>query len=177
MMGNGVLDPLLQPLQLKRLTLRNRIVSTSHEPAYGEDGLPKDRYRRYHVEKARGGCALTMIGSTLVGQDSPASFGYNLELHHDNAVTWLRRLAEDVHSEGAAVMVQITHLGRRTNPYAGDWLPIVGPSAIPEPFHRSTPKVAEPWDLQRIANQYAGGGALRAGRGRRHRNRSLRPPV
>lgn len=34
-------DPLLQPYQLKHLTLRNRIIVTSHEPAYPEDGMPK----------------------------------------------------------------------------------------------------------------------------------------
>ena len=34
-------DPLLQPFQLKHLTLKNRILSTSHEPAYSEDGLPQ----------------------------------------------------------------------------------------------------------------------------------------
>ena len=38
-------DPLLEPFELKGLTLRNRVVSTSHEPAYAEDGMPKDRYR------------------------------------------------------------------------------------------------------------------------------------
>lgn len=32
-------DPLLQPYQLKHLTLRNRIMTTSHEPAYPEDGM------------------------------------------------------------------------------------------------------------------------------------------
>jgi hypothetical protein len=58
-------DPLMTPFSLKTLTLRNRIVGTSHEPAYSEDGLPKDRYRAYHVEKARGGVALTMIGPHL----------------------------------------------------------------------------------------------------------------
>ena len=41
-------DPLFSPFTIKNLTLRNRIVSTSHEPAYSEDGLPKDRYRAYH---------------------------------------------------------------------------------------------------------------------------------
>ena len=41
-------DPLLQPFQLKHLTLKNRIMTTSHEPAYPEDGMPKDRYRAYH---------------------------------------------------------------------------------------------------------------------------------
>ncbi|MEH7882259.1 hypothetical protein V7799_34185 [Rhizobium laguerreae] len=46
-------DPLLQPYQLKHLTLRNRIIVTSHEPAYPEDGMPKERYRAYTVERAR----------------------------------------------------------------------------------------------------------------------------
>jgi N-methyl-L-proline demethylase len=50
-------DPLLQPYQLKHLTLRNRIMTTSHEPAYPEDGMPKDRYRLYHLERARAGVA------------------------------------------------------------------------------------------------------------------------
>ena len=60
-------DPLLQPYQLKHLTLRNRVILTAHEPAYPEDGMPKGRYRAYHVERAKGGVALTMTaGSAAV---------------------------------------------------------------------------------------------------------------
>lgn len=92
-----VKDPLMSPFVLKNLTLRNRIVSTSHEPAYSEDGLPKDRYRAYHVEKARGGVGLSMIGgSALVSRDSASAFG-NLQLWKDEAEPWLRRLADEVH--------------------------------------------------------------------------------
>ncbi len=57
-------DPLLQPYRLKHLTLRNRIMTTSHEPAYPEDGMPKDRYRLYHLERARAGVALTMTAGS-----------------------------------------------------------------------------------------------------------------
>ena len=68
-------DPLLQPYQLKHLTLRNRIMTTSHEPAYPEDGMPKDRYRLYHLERAKAGVALTMTaGSAAVSKDSPPVF-------------------------------------------------------------------------------------------------------
>ena len=38
-------DPLLQPYRFKHLTLRNRVFSSAHEPAYSEDGRPQDRYR------------------------------------------------------------------------------------------------------------------------------------
>jgi len=46
---------LLQPFQLRHLRLRNRIMSTSHEPAYAEDGRPGPRYRLYHEAKAKAG--------------------------------------------------------------------------------------------------------------------------
>jgi 2,4-dienoyl-CoA reductase-like NADH-dependent reductase (Old Yellow Enzyme family)/pyruvate/2-oxoglutarate dehydrogenase complex dihydrolipoamide dehydrogenase (E3) component len=148
------LDPLLEPFDIRHLRLRNRIVSTSHEPAYSEDGLPKDRYRLYHREKARGGVALTMIGgSAVISRDSPPAFG-NLLLYRDDIVPWLRRLSDDMHEAGAAVMCQVTHLGRRTSNYTADWLPLVYPSAQREPAHRSFPKVAEAWDLDRIVDDY-----------------------
>ena len=79
-------DALLQPYRLKHLTLRNRLMSTAHEPAYTEDGMPKERYRLYHVEKAKGGIALTMIGgSAVVAPDSPQAFG-NILLYKDEVV-------------------------------------------------------------------------------------------
>ncbi|MBR7743009.1 FAD-dependent oxidoreductase [Phycicoccus sp. BSK3Z-2] len=149
------LDPLLDPFTLKHVALRNRVVSTSHEPAYTEDGMPKDRYRLYHLEKARGGVGLTMIGgSAVVSPDSPPAFG-NMLLYKDEVVPWLRRLTDDVHEAGAAVMIQVTHLGRRTSNFTGDWLPLVYPSPLREPQHRSFPKAAEAWDVDRIVRHYA----------------------
>src|SRR5258708_6570091 len=86
---DAVTAPLMQPCDLRHLRLRNRIVSTSHEPAYAEDGMPKRRYALYHAEKAKGGAALTMIGgSAVVAPDSPPSFG-NLHLYQDEIVPWL----------------------------------------------------------------------------------------
>ncbi len=154
-MSMQLIDPLLQEFQLKNVTLRNRVVSTSHEPSYTEDGMPKRRYRLYHEEKAKGGIGLTMMGgSAVVAPDSPAAFG-NLHVYKDEIVPWLRELAYGVHENGAAVMCQITHLGRRTSNYDGDWLPVIAPSAIREPAHRAFPKVAEVWDMDRIVKAYA----------------------
>jgi len=148
-------DPLLQEFRLKHLVLRNRFMSTAHEPFFTEEGMPKDRYRLYHVEKARGGIALTMIGgSTVVSPDSPAVFG-NILAYKDEVVPWLSRLASDVHAEGAAVMIQLTHLGRRTVWSKDDWLPVVAPSAVREPAHRIFPKTIEDWDIARIHRDYA----------------------
>ncbi len=148
-------DPLLQPYQLKHLTLRNRIMSTAHEPAYSEDGMPKARYRLYHTEKAKGGIALTMTaGSAVVSPDSPPAFG-NLHAYKDEIVPWLREMSDECHEHGAAIMMQITHLGRRTSWNHSDWLPVLAPSPIREPAHRAFPKVIEDWDIERIVGEYA----------------------
>lgn len=148
-------DPLLQPYKLKHLTLKNRIMSTAHEPNYSEDGMPKERYRLYHVEKAKGGIALTMTaGSAIVSRDSPPVFG-NLTAYKDEIVPWLRRMSEECHEHGAAVMIQLTHLGRRSVWNKADWLPVLAPSGLREPAHRAFPKEMEDWDMARIASDYA----------------------
>jgi 2,4-dienoyl-CoA reductase-like NADH-dependent reductase (Old Yellow Enzyme family)/thioredoxin reductase len=148
-------DPLLQTYQLKHLTLRNRIMTTSHEPAYPEDGMPKDRYRLYHLERAKAGVALTMTaGSAAVSKDSPPVFN-NILAYKDEVVGWMKRLTDDCHEAGAAVMIQLTHLGRRTRWDKGDWLPVVAAGPAREPSHRAFPKVIEDWDIARIIDDYA----------------------
>lgn len=133
-------DPILQPFQLKHLTLRNRVMITSHEPAYSEDGLPTDAYRAYHVERARAGIALTMTaGSAVVSRDSPPAFG-NLLAYRDEITPHMARLAREVHDEGAAVMIQLTHLGRRTRWDTGDWLPVLSPVRCASPHIAPIPK-------------------------------------
>jgi N-methyl-L-proline demethylase len=147
-------DPLLQPYRLKHLTLKNRIIVTSHEPAYPEDGLPKDKYRAYHVERAKGGVAMTMTaGSAAVSRDSPPVFN-NVLAWKDEVVPWLKKLTDAVHDHDCAVMIQLTHLGRRTGWNKGEWLPVVAPSHHREASHRAFPKLIEDWDIARIITDY-----------------------
>ena len=148
-------DPLLQPFQLKHLTLRNRIMTTSHEPAYPEDGMPKERYAAYHAERAKAGVALAMTaGSAAVSRDSPPVFN-NILAYKDEVVPWIRNLTDGVHEHGCAVMIQLTHLGRRTTWNKGDWLPSVSSSKHREPAHHAFPKVIEDWDIDRIITDFA----------------------
>lgn len=148
-------DPLLQPYRLKHLTLRNRIITTSHEPAYPEDGMPKKLYRAYHVERTKAGVAMTMTaGSAAISRDSPPVFN-NILAYKDEVVGWMKDLTDECHEHGAAVMIQLTHLGRRTRWDKGDWLPVVSPSHNQEPAHRAFPKQLEHWDIDRIIGDYA----------------------
>ena len=148
-------DPLLQPYQLKHLTLKNRIMTTAHEPAYTEDGMPKNRYRAYHEERVKAGIALIMTaGSAVVSQDSPPSFG-NILAYRDEVVSWMKQIADMCHDHDAAIMIQLTHLGRRTSWSSGDWLPVLSASHQREIAHRAFPKQIEDWDVERIIRDYA----------------------
>jgi 2,4-dienoyl-CoA reductase-like NADH-dependent reductase (Old Yellow Enzyme family)/thioredoxin reductase len=148
-------DPLLQPYKLKHLTLKNRIMTTSHEPAYPEDGMPKDRYRAYHEERAKAGVALAMTaGSAAVSKDSPPVFN-NILAYKDEVVPWIQNLSDGCHEHGCAVMIQLTHLGRRTTWNKGNWLPSVSSSKHREPAHRAFPKLIEDWDIVRIINDFS----------------------
>ena len=86
-------DPLLQPFTLKHLTLKNRVMSTSHACGLEEEqGMPGETYQRYHEEKARGGLALTMFGgSSFVSADSMWQSG-QLNIGVDRIIPYLQSL-------------------------------------------------------------------------------------
>src|SRR5712671_2452460 len=151
-------DPLLQPLRIKSLVLKNRIMSTSHACGLEEGGMPAEAYQLYHEEKAKGGIALTMFGgSSNVDVDSPNIFR-QLNVGTDVIIPHLQRFSERIHAHGAALMVQITHLGRRGEPYATNWLPTIAPSALRETLHRSFPKEMDEHDIRRVVRAYGAAG-------------------
>ena len=156
-------DPLLQPFKLRHLTLKNRIMSTSHTMLYSVDGAPLKRYQLYHQEKAKGGLALTMFGgSSAVAQDSATASGV-IHLTSDSVIPHFLEFAERIHQYDCALMCQITHLGRRARTRAFDWLPSVSSSRSRE-VDGSFPKVMDRDDIHRIVKSY-GEAALRCKEG------------
>lgn len=147
-------DPLFQPLTIRNLTLKNRIMSTSHASGMDTDGMPAEPYQRYHEEKARGGLALTMFGgSSSVSSDS-RWIGAQLRLNHDRVIPYLEQLAGRIHAQNCAIMCQITHLGRRADPTADHWMPTVAPSVVRETLHRSIPREIDEFDIKRIIREF-----------------------
>ena len=147
-------DPLLEPFTLNGLTLKNRVMSTSHAISYDVAGRPEDRYQRYHEEKAKGGIALTMFGgSANIARDSPSVFG-QLYVGDDSIIPVFQQFAERIHQHDCALMCQITHLGRRGSATVGEWLPVPAPSRVRETLHRSIPREMDTDDIDRIVAAY-----------------------
>ncbi|MFK8250357.1 oxidoreductase [Ancylobacter terrae] len=149
-------DALLKPLTIKGLTIRNRVMSTSHAPGYGKDGKPQERYQLYHMEKAKGGIGLTMFGgSSSVAIDSPAAPWNQISVADDSVIPYFRQFAERVHAHGAKLMIQLTHMGRRTKWDTEHWLPTLSASPRREPTSRTIPREMDRHDIRRVVKSFA----------------------
>ncbi|GLR67257.1 N-methylproline demethylase [Acidocella aquatica] len=148
---------LLSPFVLNKLTLRNRIVSTAHAEVYAEPGgLPGDRYIRYYEEKAKGGLGLAICGgSSPVSIDSPQGWWKSVNLSNDQIIEPLARLAGAMHQHGAKIMIQATHMGRRSAFHGEHWPHLMTPSGVREPVHRGNAKIIEVEEINRIIKDFA----------------------
>ena len=148
-------DPLLRPFRLKHLTLKNRIMSTSHASGLAEGGMPGERYQRYHEAKAAGGLALTMFGgSSNVSPDSAWALP-QIDLHDARVVEHFQSFSRRIHAHGAALMCQVSHVGGRAEAYAGAALPPIGPSPVRETLHRAFAREMDAHDIARVVADFA----------------------
>ncbi|MCS0497620.1 NADH:flavin oxidoreductase [Ancylobacter sp. MQZ15Z-1] len=149
-------EALLKPLTIKGLTIRNRVMSTSHAPGYGKDGKPQERYQLYHMEKAKGGIGLTMFGgSSSVAIDSPAAPWAQISVADDSVIPYFQQFAERVHAHGAKLMIQLTHMGRRTKWDTENWFPTLSASVRREPASRTIPRAMDRNDIRRVVKSFA----------------------
>ena len=149
-------EHLFQPITLNKLRIKNRVVSTAHAEVYAIDGKPQERYIRYYEEKAKGGLGLAVCGgSSPVSRDSPWPWWQSVDLAMDEVIPHLANLAEAMHKHGCKIMIQATHMGRRSTYFGHDWPHLVTPSGIREPVHRGYAKIIEPYEIKRIIQDYA----------------------
>ncbi|MEP4099989.1 dimethylglycine demethylation protein DgcA [Paraglaciecola sp.] len=150
-------DALFKPLAINQLTIRNRVVSTAHAEVYAtEGGMTTERYVKYYEEKAKGGVGLCICGgSSVVSIDSPQGWWKSVNLSTDRIIPHFQNLADAVHKHGGKIMIQITHMGRRSRWDGGNWSTLVSPSGIREPVHRATCKTIEIEEMQRIIADFA----------------------
>ena len=149
---------LFSPLQVGKVRLKNRIVSTSHDAFFADRGALGDRYIDYHVAKARGGAGLIQcFGTTSVHPTFAPGPGV-IRNWDDSIVPAFRRLAELVHAEGAAITCQLMHGGRRSSS-AVTRTPNLGASDDPNDRSGEVPRVMTVADIRMIVDAYAAAAA------------------
>jgi 2,4-dienoyl-CoA reductase-like NADH-dependent reductase (Old Yellow Enzyme family)/thioredoxin reductase len=157
-------ESLLRPFELAGLELRNRIVSTSHAPAFADGGLPGERYQAYHEHKAAGGVGLTMFGGSSIITPEISPIYRQIDVSTDAVIPSLRQFATRIHRHGTKLMCQISHMGRRTAWDDGDWIAPIGPSPVRDPAHGAVPRAMDDDDIERVVLAY-GAAARRCAEG------------
>ncbi|RNL60676.1 FAD-dependent oxidoreductase [Nocardioides marmoriginsengisoli] len=163
--SDPALAHVLSPLQVGRVTLRNRVFSSAHGTGFSNGGVT-DQLLAYHLERARGGVGLIVLEATsidplaAVGVSATARGMQNVD---DSIIPDYRRIADAVHAEGAAIMALLSHSGR--NVVMGvDGEPPLGPSAMPMDRTRDIPHELEHDEIAAIVKAFAAG-ALRCKQG------------
>lgn len=101
------------PATLGPITLRNRILKSATFEARTPDDVVSDDLISFHRAIAAGGVGMTTVAYTAVSQGGRTNGGQIWM--RPQAVPGLRRLAEAVHAEGAAISAQIGHAGPVAN--------------------------------------------------------------
>lgn len=109
---DGVRD-VFSPAKLGPITLRNRTIKAATFEARTQQGMVSDDLIAFHRAIAAGGVGMTTMAYCAVSPGGRTD-GTALWMRPE-AVPGLRRLAEAVHAEGAAISAQIGHAGPVAN--------------------------------------------------------------
>lgn len=147
---------LFEPISLGGLKLKNRFVRSATHDTYGEaDGTVSDREVELYRALAAGGVGLIITGHAYVEHPlGRASVNQNA-IYDDRFVDGYRRVADAVHAEGAALVLQVNHAGRQT---PVDWpagLAPVAPSAVTEGSTGLTPRPLTEEEIWSLIDAYA----------------------
>ncbi len=127
---------LFQPLQVKGVTFRNRIVmAPMNTNLAAAEGETTPQIIDYFVERAKGGAGLIITSATVVDFDWKKRAG-ELCVYSDEFIPGLKNLAATVQKEGARIFLQINHQGAELfSNTAFTIKKAVGPSAVPHPLN------------------------------------------
>jgi len=148
------LEKLGSPFQLKSKTLRNRIVVTAHALGWDQDGVITDKYANYFIRRAVGGAGLIMCFGAANVHKAAGTIHGSVSLWDERNESVLKRMAKEVHENGAYIISQASHLGRRGDS-RNSFRPLMAPSDIPEPSHREIPHVLDTDEIKSIVTSFA----------------------
>jgi 2,4-dienoyl-CoA reductase-like NADH-dependent reductase (Old Yellow Enzyme family) len=111
------ITPLLQPLRIRGLQLRNRFVMPGMQRYWCVDGAPDHRLREYYRRRVLGGAALVVSESCAINHPSATKNPTFARISPDTRAAW-RACVAGVHEAGGAMFLQLWHQGAVN--YGGD---------------------------------------------------------
>jgi 2,4-dienoyl-CoA reductase-like NADH-dependent reductase (Old Yellow Enzyme family) len=156
---------LFDPMTMRELTFRNRIVVSPMCQYSSEDGFANDWHLVHLGSRAVGGAALVFTEAAAIDPKGRIS-AQDLGIWKDAHIEKLRQITQFIDGQGAVAGIQLAHAGRKasvTPPWVGDqpvsasaggWTP-VAPSAIPFDEGFEVPDVLTLEDIQGLVRSFS----------------------
>ena len=169
---------LFEPITLRSLTVKNRVwlPPMCQYSCFAGDGVPTDWHLVHLGARAQGGFGLLIAEASAVtpdGRISPNDCGI---WNDEQAEAW-SRVVDFVHSQDAAIALQLAHAGRKASTHPnfyggpkgvipvseGGWAPL-GPSTLPYP-ELAQPRQMTKDDIAEVVAAFAAGARRAASAG------------
>lgn len=145
---------IFEPLTIRRMTMKNRIMMTPMGTNYGEQsGEMSFLHINYYEQRARGGTGLIMVENANVDYPLGSNGTTQLRIDHDNYLPRLFKLTETVHKHGACIGIQINHAGASAQSARTQMQP-VSASDIPSKAGGEIPRPLEKEEILQIVKKY-----------------------
>lgn len=146
-------DPLFEPININKMTVKNRIYLPAMHLGMAKDFFVTDQLTAFYAERAKGGAGMIVVGYATV--DELSGNTTNIGAHKDEFIPGLTRLADAIRSNGAKSGVQINHAGRYNFSFFLDGKQPVAPSAVASRMTGETPKALEIDEIKQIVESFA----------------------
>ena len=145
---------IFEPLTIKHMTLKNRIVMTPMGTNYGEqNGEMSFLHINYYEQRAKGGTGLLIVENASVDSPEGSNGTTQIRIDHDSYIPRLFKLSETVHKHGACIAIQINHAGASAQSARTNMQP-VSASNIPSKAGGEIPRPLEKEEILRIVKKY-----------------------
>lgn len=146
---------LLQPLKVKNLTFKNRLIMPPMATSKAEvDGKVSNAILDYYDEKSKGGyLSLIIIEHSFITQEGKAS-NMQLSIADDSVVERLKKLSNIIHKNGSKTVMQINHAGSAASSDVTSMEP-VGPSIAKNPHKGNIPRELTKEDIKNVVKDFA----------------------
>ena len=145
---------IFEPMTIRRMTVKNRIVMTPMGTNYGEqNGEMSFLHINYYEQRAKGGTGLLIVENASVDSPQGSNGTTQLRIDLDIYIPRLFKLCENVHKHGACIAIQLNHAGASAMSSRIGMQP-VSASDVPSKAGGEIPRPLEKDEIMHIVKKY-----------------------